>query len=276
MRLKISHSSTYTFDPPMRGVAQSLRVWPSQFEGQQVIHWDVTVEGATRGSAFRDGAGDWTETATILGPVESVTVKVEGEIETHDLTGVLRGHRERVPPETYLRETRATRADLAIQELADGAVAGLDESAVLERAHALSKAVEGAILYTPGETEESTTASEALGLGKGVCQDHAHVLIAAALHVGIPARYVTGYLYSSADGAGHEASHAWAELWVPDLGWLGLDAANGMCPDDQYVRLSSGFDAQDASPIRGVAQGQGEEALTVEVSVSQVSEQSQQ
>ena len=117
MRLKISHSSTYTFDPPMRGVAQSLRVWPSQFEGQQVIHWDVTVEGATRGSAFRDGAGDWTETATILGPVESVTVKVEGEIETHDLTGVLRGHRERVPPETYLRETRATRADLAIQEL---------------------------------------------------------------------------------------------------------------------------------------------------------------
>ncbi|MEL7343753.1 MAG: transglutaminase family protein [Pseudomonadota bacterium] len=276
MRLSIHHSSTYSFVPPMRGVVQSLRLWPSAFDGQQVLEWDVSVKGAVRGAAFRDAAGDWIETVTLLGPVEELSIDVSGEIETFDLAGVLRGHRERVPPLTYLRDTRATRVDLAIGELAEGAVAGLAEQAVLERAHALSKAVEAAILYTPGQTEEHTTAADALSGGKGVCQDHAHVLIAAARHVGIPARYVTGYLYSSADGSGHEASHAWAELHVPDLGWIGLDAANGQSPDEQYVRLGSGYDSQDAAPIRGIAQGQGTENLVVDVSISRGESAAQQ
>lgn len=276
MKLSIKHSSTYNFDPPMRAVVQSLRLWPTQFEGQQVLSWDVHVEGAVRGSAFRDAAGDWIETATLLGPVEGLTIEVTGEIETFDLAGVLRGHRERVPPLTYLRDTRATRVDVAIGELAEDAVSGIAESSVLERAHALSKAVENAIDYTPGETEEQTTAADALAGGKGVCQDHAHVLIAAARHLNIPARYVTGYLYSTADGSGHEASHAWAELHVPDLGWIGLDAANGQSPDEQYVRLGSGYDSLDAAPIRGIARGAGVEDLTVEVSITEAEGGAQQ
>lgn len=276
MRLNISHYTTYRFDPAMRGVVQSLRLWPSQCESQQVVEWNVTVEGAARGAAFRDGAGDWIETMSLLGPVDDVTVSVSGIVETTDFAGVLTGHRERVPPLTYLRETRATRSDLAIEDLAADAVSELGETAVLDRAHALAKAVSGAILYTPGETEEATTAADALALGRGVCQDHAHVLIAAARSVGIAARYVTGYLYSSSEGAGHEASHAWAELFVPDLGWLGLDASNGVSPDGQYVRLGSGYDAQDAAPIRGIAQGDGAEELNVEVSVALAESQSQQ
>ena len=260
----------------MRGVVQSLRLRPTQYEGQQVLNWDVHVEGAVRGSAFRDAAGDWVETVTLLGPVEELRIQVTGEIETFDLAGVLRGHRESVPPLTYLRDTRATRVDLAIGELAEGAVAGLAEDAILERAHALSKAVEAAIIYAPGETTEHTTAADALSGGKGVCQDHAHVLIAAARHVGIPARYVTGYLYSSVDGAGHEASHAWAELYIENLGWIGLDAANGQSPDEQYVRLGSGYDSLDAAPIRSVSRGSGDESLTVDVSVSQAQGNGQQ
>ncbi len=107
-------------------------------------------------------------------------------------------------------------------------------------------------------------------MAHGVCQDHSHALIAAALSLGIPARYVTGYLFASDEEGGHEASHAWAEVFVTGLGWVGFDASNGVCPDDRYIRLGSGGDALEASPIRGVSRGAGSERLDVEVTVNQV------
>ena len=275
MRLRVEHASTYRFDPPMRGVVQSLRLTPSACENQQVIDWRIDIEGAARGAGFRDGAGDWVETSMHLGPVDEVTVVVAGEVETTDLGGVLRGHRERISPDAYLRPTRATKADRALSDLAQEAVAGLAPDAILDRAHALSRAVEAAIAYVPGETRAGTSAAEALELGRGVCQDHAHALIATALSLEIPARYVTGYLFSTGDDTpAQEASHAWAELFIPNLGWVGFDPSNGTCPDERYIRLGSGGDAAEAAPIRGVSQGQGEENLDVRVVVRQ--EQTQQ
>ncbi len=270
MRLRIDHDTVYSFDPPMRGVVQSLRASPSLCESQQVIEWEVTVEGAERGASFRDGAGDWVETVTLLGPVDTLTVRIRGEVETADTGGVLTGHREKMPPEAYLRPTRATRADRALQTLSDEAVAGISVDDALARAHALCRAVSQAIAYTPGETDHATTAAEALALGHGVCQDHAHALIAVAHHLDLPARYVAGYLFASEEDGAHEASHAWAEIWVRDLGWIGFDPSNDTCPDDRYIRLGSGLDAAEAAPIRGVAQGAGEERLDVRVAVDQV------
>ena len=269
MRLTVDHRTTYRFNPAKRGVIQSHRLTPAVFEGQQVIDWAVAVDGAERGASFRDGAGDWVETIKCLGPVEEVTVHVTGTVETVNLDGVLRGHREKVPPMSYLASTRATRPDLAIEELAKGAVAKIPESDVLRRAHALSDAVADAITYASGHTEHATTAAEALALGHGVCQDHAHTLIACALTLDIPARYVCGYLFSTEDGQAHEASHAWAELHVADLGWVGFDASNRVCPDERYIRLGSGADAIDAAPIRGVARGMGEEEMDISVSIPQ-------
>lgn len=263
MRLEIRHDTIYEFDPPMRGVAQSLRLWPSRYEGQSVIQWKVHIDDAVRGASFRDAAGDKIETAVLLGPVERVVVEVSGTVETTDLAGVLKGHRERINPAAYLRHTHFTKPDTALRELASGAVEGL--AGALEQAHALSDAIRDAIAYTPGKTEHGTTAAEALAEGHGVCQDHAHALIAAALSLDIPARYVTGYLH--AEGGVAEASHAWTELYVPDLGWVGFDPSNGVCPNEHYVRIGSGFDALDAAPIRGVAQGHGTEALRVDVNV---------
>jgi transglutaminase-like putative cysteine protease len=271
MRLKVRHETVYRFDAPMRGVVQSHRLTPSIFEGQQVIDWSVTLDGAARGAAFRDAAGDWIETVSLLGPVSTMTVAVAGEVETFDLAGVLRGHRESIPPMAYLRPTRATRADMALMQLAAGAVAGLQGAGTLEKAHALSAAVADAIRYTPGETEHGTTAAEALALGHGVCQDHAHALIAASLTLDIPARYVVGYLFASDEAGLHEASHAWAELHVDGLGWVGFDPSNRCCPDERYIRLGSGADATEAAPIRGVAQGAGQERLDVKVTVDQAS-----
>jgi transglutaminase-like putative cysteine protease len=267
MRLGISHVTRYTYAAPVRSVVQSHRLAPSRFAGQKTIDWHVEVAGARFGAAFTDGAGDQVRTMTLPGPVDAVEVVVRGMVETTDLAGVLKGHRERIAPAVYLRTTAATEADAALRRLAGRAVADLSDAAALDRAHALAAAVTAAIRYAPGETDASTTAAQALALGRGVCQDHAQALIAAATSVGIPARYVSGYLHASADGVPHEASHAWAELHVDGLGWVGFDPANACCPDERYVRLASGFDAEGAAPIRGVSLGTAHEHLAVEVAV---------
>ncbi len=270
MRLAVHHRTIYRFDAPMRGVVQSHRLTPAQSDSQHVINWRIDVPGAAKGASFRDGAGDLVETVSLRGQVEEFAIEVTGTVETSDLAGVLRGHREKVSPLVYLRRAPATRVDQAIRDLAAGAVDGAGDT--LSIGHALSRAVRQAVEYRPGATDASTTAAEALALGHGVCQDHAHLMIAAALSVDIPARYVAGYLFAEGGGEMAEASHAWAELYLEDLGWVGFDASNEVCPDDRYIRLGSGYDATDAAPIRGISQGAGAERLDVDVTVQQVAQ----
>ncbi len=276
MLLKVHHTTRYSYDAPVRTLVQSHRMMPSVFEGQKVLNWEVSVTSGQKGGGFRDGAGDWIQAWTVIGPVSEVEVVVQGLVETVDLAGVLRGHRETVCPDVYLRETHLTYADDKVQALAAGVDHG---SGPLSLAHALSHRVAEAITYRPGATDAATSASEAVERGEGVCQDHAHVLIALAKALGMPARYVSGYLLADSDGVAHEAAHAWAEVYVKDLGWVGFDPANECCPDDRYIRVGSGFDAQDAAPIRGIARGPGEESLVVTVKVeesAQTQAQSQQ
>ena len=264
MRLTVDHVTRYRYDAPVRGVVQSHRLTPSRYDGQKVISWEVTVSGGDKGGAFRDGAGDWVQAWTVKGPVTEIEVRVKGEVETTDLAGILRGHRETVPPEAWCRETPATEADEALRVLAESA--RHDEP--LSFAHALAFAVAGAIEYTPGATHEHTTAAEALAAGAGVCQDHAHALIACARAVGFPARYVSGYLFAGEGETPQEAAHAWAELWVQGFGWIGFDPANRCCPDERYIRLGAGLDAREAAPIKGIARGAATDSESLDVSVS--------
>lgn len=269
MLLSVDHVTHYTYDRPVRGVVQSHRLTPSRFDGQHVVDWGVTVTGGVMGGTFRDGAGDMVQSWTVAGPVTEISVHVKGQVETRDLAGVLEGHRESVPPLAYLRHTAATQPDPAIADLARL----YTPNDALGGAHALSAAVSDAIAYAPGATHGATTAAQALALGMGVCQDHAQVLIAAARVAGLPARYVSGYLQANADGAPHEAAHAWAELYVQGFGWIGFDPANRCCPDARYIRLGSGLDATDAAPIRGISRAAGStgaasENLSVTVAIA--------
>lgn len=260
MLLSVNHITRYVYDRPVRGTVQSHRLIPSRFEGQKVLDWAVSVSGGVMGGGFRDGAGDYVQSYTIAGPCDEITVQVTGQVETTDLAGVLRGHRETISPLAYLRQTPATQPDAAITALS----AAFTPQDVLGGAHSLARAVSEAITYASGTTHAATTAAQALALGAGVCQDHAQVLISAARHAGLPARYVSGYLHASQDGQAHEAAHAWAEIHLAGLGWVGFDPANQCCPDARYIRLGSGFDAQDAAPIRGVSRAQGGNGAALE------------
>lgn len=267
MLLSVRHETIYRYSEPVRYIVQSHRLHPSKNDSQKIISWNVSVEGTNFGSYFTDGDGDIVRTMTLPGPAEYLTVLVEGEVETKDTSGILRGHVEKSQPLTYIRKTVATDVTASIRKLAISSLAGLDDASQLDRAHAMAAGVSAKIKYVPGATAAYTTAHEALKQGEGVCQDHAHILIAMARSVGMPARYVIGYLNATADEGQSEASHAWAEIYTHDLGWIGFDPSNGNCPNDQYIRIGSGLDALDAAPIRGISVGTGTEVLDVSVEV---------
>lgn len=267
MRLTVRHTTAYQFDAPMRFVTQSHRLTPVSSAMQTVTSWTVAAEGALFGAGFTDGAGDWVNTMTVQGPVERIEIVVEGRVETSDTAGVLRDHRETISSRIYLQPTTATQPNRALSELAETALEGAGSND-LDRAHALAAAVSEAIAYEPGATDAATTAAESLEAGKGVCQDMAHALIVLSQVAGMPARYVTGYLLVGGDLEAGEAAHAWAEVFVSGLGWVGFDPANACCPDERYIRLGSGRDARAAAPIRGVSRGGGMEALDVSVAVA--------
>lgn len=268
MRLRVEHRTSYRYDAPMRFVTQSHRLTPTDTGGQRVLDWSVEVDGASFGAGFVDGAGDAVNTMTLQGPVEAVEILVRGTVETADTSGVLREHREIIAPQVYLVRTGPTEASRPLTELKDRALSGAESADDLDRAHRLAGAVADAIEYAPGATEAHTTAAEALEQGRGVCQDHAHVLIALAHAAGLPARYVVGYLFAAPDGEPYEANHAWAEIHVAGLGWVGFDPANRCCPDERYIRLGSGRDARAAAPIRGVSRGAAPETMDVSVVVA--------
>ncbi len=133
--------------------------------------------------------------------------------------------------------------------------------------HALMAIIHETVRYEPGETQVGTSAEEALERGKGVCQDHAHILISAARTLGLPARYVSGYLMME-DHPQQTASHAWADVHIAGLGWVGFDPANKVCPDDRYVRIASDYVTAMLRRFR-TGDGTGTETLKVAVTVEQ-------
>ena len=136
------------------------------------------------------------------------------------------------------------------------------------RLHALSALILNSVTYSTGTTDFATTAEQAIEAGQGVCQDHAHILIAAARLMGYPARYVSGYLMMD-DRVDQDAGHAWAEVHVDGLGWVGFDVSNGVSPDPRYVRVATGLDYGEAAPISGIVYGGRNESMVVQLQVQQ-------
>lgn len=273
MLITIDHETKYHYDTDANYSIQSLRLTPQPVDGQRILSWNVEVEGHNSLDGFSDCYGNLIHTLVIDKPHTSVCIRVRGEVETQDANGVVSGGLEYFPHVFYLRETGQTKADNAIIKLADKA--NQATSNTLDCLHKLMGLIRAAIDYQTGESHSKTTAVEALINGLGVCQDHAHVFISAARYLDIPARYVSGYLLHSDTGEVSEASHAWAEAFVADLGWIGFDVSNKVCVNEMYVRIAIGLDYHDAAPVRGVRRGGDGEKLTVSVRVNQVGESSQ-
>jgi transglutaminase-like putative cysteine protease len=264
MRLTINHTTTYTFSLPAAHLVQRLHLEPAPFDTQLVRHWTIDMPGIESALRFTDALGNITHLVSVPGPVERVTITSGGEVDVTDSAGIVRGLPDGIPHAIFLRQTALTRPDAA---MIDFVSAFKSRPKAVDTAHAMMNAVHKKVVYETGRTHVETSAADAFTSGHGVCQDHAHILVGLARQIGIPARYVTGYLVTGT-GASAEAAHAWAELRLPDLGWVGFDPANCQCPTDHYVRLACGLDSAAVTPVRGSRRGySSEEEMTVAVSV---------
>jgi len=263
MRLKISHMTEYSYDEPVEFALQRLRLTPRDCPGQKVISWQTSVAGVGHEASYDDHFGNRVELVSITGQPHSISIMAAGEVETEDRNGVFGPHMGYVPLWLFRRDTPLTRPGKLIRELARS----IEGEGELTRMHALMAAVIERVEYKKDVTQTETTAEAALVLGAGVCQDHTHVFIAAARAMGLPARYVSGYMFDGPDGAA--ASHAWGEAHVAGLGWVGFDVANCVCPDERYVRIASGLDYTDTAPVSGMRIGTPPEKIMVTVSVEQ-------
>jgi len=267
MRLAIRHTTRYDFTNPVAHGLQRLRLRPKTSHGQKVLAWDMQLDGAKAEAEYDDHNHNHTTLVSIRDGVSSVSVTCSGVVETADTVGIVGPHTGFMPLWCFLDQTALTRPGPRIKALATGLEGKRGD--VLDLLHTLCDAVNDAVRYQIGGTDVATTAEAALAAGQGVCQDHAHVFIGAARLLGVPARYVSGYLMMD-DRVDQDAGHAWAEAHVPGLGWVGFDVSNRTCPDARYVRVASGGDYRDAAPVSGITFGQsGDSGLVVSLSVEQ-------
>jgi transglutaminase-like putative cysteine protease len=265
MRLAIHHLTTYRYSRPVAYEIQTLRLTPRPCEGATVLSWQVRGNRNHTLPSFTDGLGNRVHVNTIADPHEIAVIAAAGVVETRSTGGLVRDPREPLPPGYFLRRTPLTSPDEAIADFAADATRG---KSGLDRFVMLMEDVGRVIAYRPGATHSATTAAEALALRAGVCQDSAHIFIAACRALEVPARYVGGYLWSGAGGGTQQASHAWAEAFVDAIGWVGFDPVNRAFPDERHVRVGVGLDYWSAGPIRGVRRGEADETLSVALDVS--------
>jgi len=274
MKLAIRHTTHYSFAQPVAHALQRLRLTPKETQGQRIVEWSMQFDNAHRELEFDD---QHFNTVTLVGVnpgTSEVTVTCQGVVETQDHAGVIGRHSGHLPLWSFLRQTPLTRPGPRLRSLLRE-VPERDISAPLGFLHALSDLIRDRITYQTGTTHAATTAEEAVVHGYGVCQDHTHIFIGAARSLGIPARYVSGYLLMD-DRIDQEATHAWAEAHVDGLGWVGFDISNGISPDPRYVRVATGHDYRDAAPVTGISFGTADHLLRVEVAVERQQQSQQQ
>ncbi|WP_174803213.1 transglutaminase family protein [Martelella limonii] len=263
MLLNINHVTEYSYDEPVQFSLQRLRLTPVDSSGQTVRDWTVSIEGAKSEVAYVDQYENHVRLVSVEGEQNTVRLTATGTVETRDTDGIFGPASPDIPLWLFLRPTPLTVAEEPIREL----VERLEGDSELARLHDLMAIMDKTMTFKPGSTSVATTAAEALENKAGVCQDYAHIVIACARAMKVPARYISGYLFME-DMPNQTASHAWAECYLEGLGWVGFDAANKVCPDERYVRVASGLDYKDAAPVSGMTIGGGRETLEVRLKVA--------
>ncbi len=274
MRLQIRHTTVFGYSESINEAYTEMRLRPLDAAGQRCYRFSLTTEPRGEVMTYVDRYGNVVHHFDTLQSHDRVVVTATSDVETP--AEFLPEERELTPldlfdfltPSGYAPEDR---------KIADFANSCRHEGDSLETAMALMEATWKRMTYQPGATDVRTKASESLELGRGVCQDFAHVMIAACRSLAIPARYVSGYLYSprlvrERKDAGIEvpdnaASHAWVDVHIAGQGWISLDPTHNSRQTDQYVRVATGRDYADVPPTRGIYKGNARETLTVQVEV---------
>lgn len=260
MLLSIEHHTRYVYSDTVNYTIQQLRLTPQNGFGQHVKRWDIKVAGALHPT--EDAYGNSTHTLVVDKPHQEILIVAMGEVET-GLEEI--SQHQNLPLAIYLRDTPLTMHDEAIRAFA--APFKTDVYAQCAALETMMHTLLARVNYLTGATQVTTSAIEAFSLGQGVCQDHAHIFIACCRSIGLPARYVSGYLFT-ADGSLMQ-THAWADVFLTNGGWQSFDVSNGCRAGETHVRLATGLDYRSASPVGGMRSGGGVEGMASSVIVNQ-------
>jgi transglutaminase-like putative cysteine protease len=260
MILTINHETVYRYEEAVRYSTQYLRLTPRCDEGQKVLEWRLDLP--TPALLEEDHFGNITHIMTLDMPHSVIRIRATGIVETEAGERMSFGG----DPLVFLRATALTTVDALMARFAARfrhqpmTLAALDE---------LADAVYRHLPYAPGNTDATSSAADAFRAESGVCQDHTQIFIACCRYLGVPARYVSGYVHSPALVDLHVASHAWAEAWMDDR-WWSFDVVNRSRAGESHLKLAVGMDYLDACPVRGVRRGGCGEVLEAQVSVSRM------
>ena len=263
MRLVVDHRTTYRFSSPQARLIQMLRLNPEDTHDQSVASWNVHIDCDARFRRGRDGFGNITTMLYVDGPVDSIEISVSGEVLTNPSRGIIHGGHEPLPPPVFLRETALTTIDAAIGDFAQDVGDG-EPLAVL---HALNGAIQRRFTLHRGRPVAGQSAATTFQRESATPRDLAHLFIAAARALGIPARYVSGYSPVCFGADASPTPHGWAEAHVGGLGWVAFDPCTGLSADEAYVRVAVALDSAGAAPVAGSRLGEGSEELDVDLHV---------
>jgi transglutaminase-like putative cysteine protease len=278
-RYRIQHASSYAYGGPVTASFNEARLTPLHTPWQTRLDSSIHIEPSTWQYRYTDYWGTEVRVFEANAAHRALEIRATSLIEVdvrHRPAPAalawadLREDAVRDEFVEYLGQSSATRPPAELADLADSIAA---DGAPGAAARLICESIHGALTYRPGATEVHTTASEAWAARSGVCQDYAHLAVGALRHVGLPARYVSGYLHPAADPAVGETaqgeSHAWVEWWQGE--WTAYDPTNAAEVAERHVMIGSGRDYTDVPPIKGIVAGpQQTSTLSVSVDITRL------
>ena len=280
MKLQVVHRTHYAYADAVSQNYNELRLQPISDSTQTCDSFILKIFPATRLSHFLDFYLNYAHYFEIPEPHKALTIESVSRVNTSSAS--LPDDAGTAP---MIRLPECLRMEKCYDFLQASTFVGLSpevwklaldasdgQKDVWRAAVAIRQFIHGNFKYTPKSTTVSTHMLEVLKLKCGVCQDFAHLMLGMCRSIRIPARYVSGYLYNGPldKFVGAQASHAWCEVYVPDLGWRGLDPTNNRAADDHYVKVATGRDYADIVPVKGHYKGTANRTMAVDVNVTAV------
>jgi transglutaminase-like putative cysteine protease len=285
-RLAVRHVTHYQYDRPIQRSSHRLHLRPLQNGTQRVLDYRLTTTPDVPAFEYEDVFGNRTTRFEVRQPYTKLTIAAESTVELYDADPFAFAKlpiRPSFPLVWMPWEHKVLEPYLQPEELPESQLLALYDYAMsfvernkrdlMETLFAINLTLFREYQYVPGSTSVETTPYTVLTSRRGVCQDFANVFITLARLLGIPARYVCGYLYTGNTGASRarsDASHAWVQLYIPNVGWKAFDPTNGILPRTDHVRVAYGRHYRDTAPTAGTLYTAAGEALTIAVEVKDV------
>jgi transglutaminase-like putative cysteine protease len=269
MKLEVVHSTRFRYSGPIAETVMEVRLQPMDGGGQRCLEFELNVSAGIRPRSYRDGYGNNVHYFNLVRPHSRLVVTSRSVVQTG-------GERETDYGEELVQDFLRFRSPVkdveGVRELARRhPIADAGSPAAVELAlDELTLTISREFAYDRAVTNVYSAVDDVLALRAGVCQDFAHLFIAVSRAMGVPARYVSGYIHTPGEAGVASASHAWAEAWVPARGWIGYDATRPIRTTGHHVRVAVGRDYSDAAPTRGIYIGSATGTMDVSVNTKQV------